>query len=155
MRTSVACLAARAAVSERHFTRLFVAHLGQTPARYVRAARTEAAAQLLVSSSLPLAQVAPRCGLGSVEALRQAFVDRYAVAPSHYHPRDSGPSTEHREDDETDTQRHVQQHAELRQRPGHHLIAPVVDHVPPGVAGQHDTGQHQSESRGEEQRCHG
>ena len=35
MRTSVACLAARAGVSERHLSRLFVAHLGQAPARYV------------------------------------------------------------------------------------------------------------------------
>ncbi len=66
-----------------HLTRLFVAHLGQTPARYVRAARTEAAAQLLASGSLPLARVATRCGFGSVEALRQVFVDRYPVAPSH------------------------------------------------------------------------
>jgi len=35
-------------------------------------------------SSLPLARVATRCGFGSAEALRQAFVDRYPVAPSRY-----------------------------------------------------------------------
>jgi transcriptional regulator GlxA family with amidase domain len=80
----VAALAARAGVSERHLTRLFVAHLGQTPARYVRAVRTEAAAHLLASSSLPLARVAARCGFASAETLRQAFVDRYGVTPSHY-----------------------------------------------------------------------
>jgi transcriptional regulator GlxA family with amidase domain len=80
----VAALAARAGVSERHLTRLFVAHLGQTPARYVRAARTEAAAHLLVSSTLPLARVAARCGFASAEALRPAFVERYGVTPSHY-----------------------------------------------------------------------
>lgn len=80
----VGALAARAGVSERHLTRLFVAHLGQTPARYVRAARVEAAAHLLASSTLPVAGVATRCGFGSAEALRQAFVDRYRVTPSHY-----------------------------------------------------------------------
>ncbi len=31
------------------------------------------------------------------------------------HPHDRGPSTDHRQDDEPDAQRHVQQHAELRQ----------------------------------------
>ncbi|WP_341720914.1 DJ-1/PfpI family protein [Micromonospora sp. FIMYZ51] len=81
---SLAALAARAAVSERHLTRLFVAQLGQTPARYVRTVRLEAAAQLLASSRLPLARVAARCGFTSAEALRQAFVDRYGIAPSRY-----------------------------------------------------------------------
>ncbi|MFU8874569.1 helix-turn-helix domain-containing protein [Micromonospora sp. SL4-19] len=80
----IAALAARAAVSERHLTRLFTAHLGQTPARYVRAVRTEAAAQLLVSSRLPLPRIAARCGFTSAEALRRAFLDRYGITPSHY-----------------------------------------------------------------------
>jgi transcriptional regulator GlxA family with amidase domain len=80
----VATLAARAGVSERHLTRLFRTHLGQPPGRYVRAARAEAAAQLIASSRLPLARVAARCGFSSAEALRQAFVDRYGVAPSRY-----------------------------------------------------------------------
>lgn len=80
----VASLAARAAVSERHLTRLFVTHLGQTPARYVRTIRTEAAAHLLTSSRLPLARIADRCGFTSAEALRRAFVEHYGVTPSRY-----------------------------------------------------------------------
>lgn len=80
----ITVFAARAGVSERHLTRLFVKHLGQTPGRYVRAARTEAAALLLVTTDLPLARVAGRCGFASAEALRQAFVQRYGVSPSHY-----------------------------------------------------------------------
>lgn len=80
----VSALAARAGVSERHLTRLFVSHLGQTPARYVRTVRTEAAAQLLVSTRLPLSRVAARCGFSSAESLRQAFVDRFGVSPSRY-----------------------------------------------------------------------
>lgn len=81
---SVTALAAQAGVSERHLTRLFKTHLGTTPARCVRAARTEAAAQLLTSSALPIARIATRCGFTSAEALRQAVVDCYAVSPSQY-----------------------------------------------------------------------
>ncbi|MFE3212225.1 helix-turn-helix domain-containing protein [Streptomyces niveus] len=80
----VAALAARAGVSERHLTRLFLAHVGQTPARYVRLARTQAAARLLTSSGLSLARIAPRCGFSSAEALRQAFVAQYGITPSYY-----------------------------------------------------------------------
>ncbi|WP_417799421.1 GlxA family transcriptional regulator [Streptomyces beijiangensis] len=72
-------LAARAGVSARHLTRLFNAHLGTTPARAVRAARTEAAAVLVRSSGLPLAAIARRCGFRSAQTLRQAFLDHYGV----------------------------------------------------------------------------
>ncbi|MBG0826684.1 DJ-1/PfpI family protein [Planomonospora sp. ID67723] len=81
---ATAALAAGAGVSERHLTRLFLKHLGQTPGRFVRRARTEAAAHLLVSTSLPMAAVAARCGFGTAETLRQAFVDRYGIPPSRY-----------------------------------------------------------------------
>ncbi|MER5717853.1 DJ-1/PfpI family protein [Streptomyces sp. NPDC002132] len=74
-----AALAARAGVSPRHLTRLFTAHLGTTPARAVRVARTEAAAHLVRSSGLSMAAIARRCGFGSAETLRQAFLDHYGV----------------------------------------------------------------------------
>ncbi|WP_234311856.1 GlxA family transcriptional regulator [Streptomyces griseus] len=72
-------LAARAGVSPRHLTRLFSTHLGTTPARAVRAARTEAAAHLVRSSGLSLSAIARRCGFRSPETLRQAFLDHYGV----------------------------------------------------------------------------
>ncbi|WP_430542789.1 GlxA family transcriptional regulator [Streptomyces iconiensis] len=72
-------LAARAGVSTRHLTRLFTTHLGTTPARAVRAARTEAAAHLVRSSGLSMAAIARRCGFGSAETLRQAFLGHYGV----------------------------------------------------------------------------
>ncbi len=77
-------LARHAGVSERHLNRLFTEHVGQTPGRYVRHARTEAAAHLLTSTGLPASGVAARCGFASAEALRQAFVARYGVSPSRY-----------------------------------------------------------------------
>ena len=81
---STATLAAQAGVSERHLTRLLLEHLGNTPGRYVRQARTEAATHLLVTTTHPIASVARRCGFGSAQTLRQAFVDRYGIAPSRY-----------------------------------------------------------------------
>ncbi len=86
---SVTALARRAGVSERHLTRLFVTHLGQTPARYVRQVRTEAAAHLLTSTDLPVDRIAARCGFSSAEGLRQAFTDRYGIAPSLFRARQS------------------------------------------------------------------
>jgi transcriptional regulator GlxA family with amidase domain len=77
-------LARLAAVSERQLSRMFLTQLGETPAQHVRRVRTEAAANLLASTSLPLSAVARRCGLGSTETLRQAFLDRYGVPPSLY-----------------------------------------------------------------------
>ncbi|WP_208828122.1 helix-turn-helix domain-containing protein [Streptomyces ficellus] len=77
-------LAARAGVTVRHLTRLFTEHLGQAPGRFVRQARTEAAAHLLASTTLPMASVAARCGFGTTESLRQAFTARYGISPSRY-----------------------------------------------------------------------
>jgi transcriptional regulator GlxA family with amidase domain len=77
-------LAQLAGVSSRHLTRLFVANLGLTPARFVRQARTEAAAHLLTTTSLPIARIGTRCGFGTAEAFRQAFLNQYGVTPSHH-----------------------------------------------------------------------
>ncbi len=81
---STSALAGIAGVSDRHLARLFVDECGQTPGRFVRQARTEAAAQLLTTTSLPVSRVAGRCGFGSPEALRQAFVARFQTSPSRY-----------------------------------------------------------------------
>ncbi|MEV0698909.1 GlxA family transcriptional regulator [Saccharopolyspora sp. NPDC050389] len=81
---SLAALAERVGMSERHVRRLFARHLDTTPAQFVRAARTEAVAQLLGSTGLPLDAIARRCGFKSTETLRQAFRDRYGVNPSQY-----------------------------------------------------------------------
>ncbi|TDC62197.1 GlxA family transcriptional regulator [Streptomyces hainanensis] len=76
---SPAALAARSGVSTRHLARLFAEHLRTTPARAVRAARTEAAAHLVRSSQLPLEAIARRVGFRSATTLRQAFLDHYGI----------------------------------------------------------------------------
>jgi transcriptional regulator GlxA family with amidase domain len=81
---SAAVLAEHAGVSERHLGRLFRTHLGRSPAEYVRRTRTEAAAALLATTELPLTRVADRCGFGSSETLRHAFLDTYGRTPSEH-----------------------------------------------------------------------
>lgn len=81
---STTALARRAGVSERHLGRLFHDSMGTSPSRFVRSCRVEAAAHLLTSTSLTVEAITSRCGLGSVETLRQAFHARYGVSPSHY-----------------------------------------------------------------------
>jgi transcriptional regulator GlxA family with amidase domain len=81
---SAPTLARLAGVSERHLSRLFLTSVGETPAQYVRRARTEAAAHLLISTPLPLTAVTRRCGFGSTESLRHAFLYRYNMPPSQY-----------------------------------------------------------------------
>jgi transcriptional regulator GlxA family with amidase domain len=80
-------LAARAGMTPRHLTRLFTKDLGQAPGRYIRTVRTETAAQLLATTTLPLASVAARCGFGTPESLRKAFTAHYGISPSHYRTR--------------------------------------------------------------------
>jgi transcriptional regulator GlxA family with amidase domain len=65
---------------------------GLLDGRYVRDVRTAAAAHLLLSTALPLPEVAARCGFGSSETLRSAFLQRYGIAPSRYRAVHNGPS---------------------------------------------------------------
>ncbi|WP_296370915.1 GlxA family transcriptional regulator [Pseudonocardia sp.] len=79
-------LAARAALSPRHLTRLFRDELGTTPARYVESVRFDAAKSALESGHT-VTEVAERVGYGSPETLRRAFVARLGVSPSAYQQR--------------------------------------------------------------------
>ncbi|MET8778611.1 DJ-1/PfpI family protein [Nocardia sp. NPDC004654] len=84
---SLAALAARAAVSERHLTRLFRKEIGMTPAQYVERARIESAQRLLEAGDDGVATVARRSGLGSEETMRRTFLKRLGVTPTDYRNR--------------------------------------------------------------------
>lgn len=84
---SVPSLAERMAMSERHFARAFAAEVGQTPARFVRHARLEAARRMLEESNHHVDQVALRCGYGSEETMRRAFQKSLRVTPGDYRAR--------------------------------------------------------------------
>jgi transcriptional regulator GlxA family with amidase domain len=84
---TIAAMAARAGMSERHFARSFRAEIGVTPARYVERARVEAARRLLEETDQPVEAVARRCGFGTTETLRRTFVRSLHLSPAEYRRR--------------------------------------------------------------------
>ncbi len=80
-------LAARVAMSPRHFARVFVEQTGTTPAKFVAAARLELARRRLEESELPVAAVARECGFGTAENMRRAFKRRLGMTPREYRNR--------------------------------------------------------------------
>jgi len=83
----VATLAEEAAMSERHFTRVFTAEVGETPSRYVERVRTEAARHDLEATADTLEVIAARCGFGTTETLRRTFHRRLHCSPDSYRRR--------------------------------------------------------------------
>jgi transcriptional regulator GlxA family with amidase domain len=80
-------LAAAAAMSVRHFTRVFTDEVGETPGRFVERVRLEAARRGLETTTDTLGVIASECGFGSAETLRRAFQRRLNVAPDSYRRR--------------------------------------------------------------------
>jgi transcriptional regulator GlxA family with amidase domain len=84
---SVERVAARAAMSPRHFARVFRAEVGCTPAAYVERVRLEVARRLLETTSLSVDEVSRAAGFGTVETLRRSFGRRVGTSPSEYRDR--------------------------------------------------------------------
>jgi transcriptional regulator GlxA family with amidase domain len=81
---SVVDLARRAAMSPRHFTRVFTCEVGEAPGAYVERVRTEAARRLLEETDDTVTAIAAHCGFGTAETMRRNFVRRMGVSPDHY-----------------------------------------------------------------------
>lgn len=84
---SVPALARHVGLSARHFTRLFQQQVGVAPGRYVENVRVEAARRLLETERTGVAAVATRCGFGTSETMRRAFLRRLGVGPDQYRQR--------------------------------------------------------------------
>ncbi len=84
---SLQALADRSGMSVRHFSRVFVAETGTTPARYVERVRISAARRLLETSDRTLDRVAVAVGLGSPETLYRIFHRQLGVTPGEYRSR--------------------------------------------------------------------
>lgn len=80
-------LAAKCAMSPRHFARVFAEQTGTTPARFVERLRVEAVRELLEDTRLSLGQISHRCGFASADSMRRAFLRAFAVTPSRYSAR--------------------------------------------------------------------
>jgi transcriptional regulator GlxA family with amidase domain len=81
---SICDLARRAAMSPRHFTRVFTDEVGEAPGAYVERVRTEAARRQLEQTEDTVATIAARCGFGTSETMRRNFIRRVGVSPDHY-----------------------------------------------------------------------
>lgn len=83
----VESLAARAALSPRHFARAFQAETGTTPGRYVDRVRLEHARRLLEDSADGVEEISRVSGYGTPEAMRRAFVRALGTSPAEYRRR--------------------------------------------------------------------
>lgn len=83
----IAVLAGRAAMSPRHFSRVFTDDVGESPGQYVERVRVEAARHQLEDTADTVAVIARRCGFGTAETMRRSFLRRLGVAPDHYRRR--------------------------------------------------------------------
>ncbi|MFE7413894.1 GlxA family transcriptional regulator [Streptomyces laurentii] len=83
---SLPAMAASAAVSTRHLSRLFRTELRTTPARWVERVRLDRARQLLLDGH-SITAAAHHSGLGSDETLRRAFARHLGTTPTEYRKR--------------------------------------------------------------------
>ena len=77
-------LARRAAMSPRHFTRIFTEEVGEAPGQYVERVRTEAARRQLEETDDTVVAIASRCGFGTAETMRRNFIRRVGIPPDQY-----------------------------------------------------------------------
>lgn len=88
---TVARLAERLGVSDRHLRRIFEAALGVSPLQYLQTRRLLTAKQLLTDTPMPVTQVALASGFASVRRFNAAFAGHYGLNPTQL--RRSGPAT--------------------------------------------------------------
>jgi transcriptional regulator GlxA family with amidase domain len=80
-------LAARLAMSERNFARVFHRETSESPADFIEGARFEAARRLLEENTSPLKVIAVQTGFGTEEKMRRVFQKRIGVTPKVYRER--------------------------------------------------------------------
>lgn len=81
-RLSVADLARHACLSEAHFNDCFRQQAGVTPYQYLLNKRLRAAQQLLLSTRLPLSEIADQTGFSTQSSLSHAFRRSFGHPPS-------------------------------------------------------------------------
>jgi AraC family transcriptional regulator, regulatory protein of adaptative response / DNA-3-methyladenine glycosylase II len=75
-------LAARLGISGRHLRRLFLEHVGVTPAGLARSARAHLARQLLDDTDLPITHVAFATGFGSLRQFNRVMLEVFRANPA-------------------------------------------------------------------------
>ena len=92
---SVAALARRLGVTDRHLRRIFHAAHGVAPQDWLTTQRLLLAKQLLTETAEPVAQVALASGFGSLRRFNAAFAERYRMAPGQLRRQSTDPGTDH------------------------------------------------------------
>jgi AraC family transcriptional regulator, regulatory protein of adaptative response / DNA-3-methyladenine glycosylase II len=90
---SVAAIAAKLGVSDRHLRRIFFAEHGVTPLQYLQTRRLLLAKQLLTDTQMPVAQIALTSGFRSLRRFNAAFLGGYRMNPTRLRraaPRSAG-----------------------------------------------------------------
>jgi len=93
---SVAAIAERLGVSDRHLRRIFFAEHGVTPLQYLQTRRLLLAKQLLTDTQMPVAQIALTSGFRSLRRFNAAFLGGYRMNPTRLRratPRDTSGAT--------------------------------------------------------------
>jgi methylphosphotriester-DNA--protein-cysteine methyltransferase len=93
---SVAAIAERLGVSDRHLRRIFFAEHGVTPLQYLQTRRLLLAKQLLTDTQMPVAQIALTSGFRSLRRFNAAFLGGYRMNPTRLRratPRDTAGAT--------------------------------------------------------------
>jgi len=94
--SSIEDLAGRLGLGERQLRRLFLEHLGASPAAIARTRRVHFARRLIDQTDLPMTEIAFSAGFGSVRSFNQALRDCFRQNPSELRavrnagPRDDG-----------------------------------------------------------------
>lgn len=86
-RLSVAQLAEKAMMSERHFARVFQQEVGMSTQEFIETSRFERATQLLADVVLPLKTVAARACFSDEAHMRRVFLKKLGIAPKVYRER--------------------------------------------------------------------
>ena len=79
---SMAALAERLGVSDRHLRRIFLAEHGVTPLQYLQTRRLLLAKQLLTDTRMPVTEVAEASGFLSLRRFNAAFAASYRMSPT-------------------------------------------------------------------------
>jgi AraC family transcriptional regulator of adaptative response / DNA-3-methyladenine glycosylase II len=79
---TVATLAAKLGVSDRHLRRIFEAQFGVSPLQYLQTRRLLTAKQLLADTHLPITDVSLASGFASLRRFNAAFVAHYKLNPT-------------------------------------------------------------------------
>ncbi|MFG6107556.1 helix-turn-helix domain-containing protein [Leptothoe sp. EHU-05/26/07-4] len=84
---SVAALARHVRMSERNFSRVFMAEVGTSPGKYVQQLRVEIARQYLEQTKRSIDAIAHACGFGNELSMRRSFQKVLGINPSDYRAR--------------------------------------------------------------------